>query len=56
MKILILISKTSIKEFLKSNLLIHIDCTTAIEAQFLNIPTLSLSWLLDDKVDIFISF
>jgi len=46
-------SKTSIKALLKSNLLIHIDCTTAIEAQFLNIPTLSLNWLIDDKVDIF---
>ena len=46
-------SKTSIKALLKSNLLIHIDCTTAIEAHFLNIPTLSLNWLIDDKVDIF---
>lgn len=46
-------SKTSIKALLKSNLLIHIDCTTSIEAYLLNIPTLSLNWLIDDKVDIF---
>ena len=45
-------SKTSIKALHKSKILIR-DCTTGIEAHFLNIPTLTLNWLIEEKDEIF---
>lgn len=36
---------TSIKALSNSSAMVHIDCTTAIEANYLNIPVLCLSWL-----------
>lgn len=45
--------QTSIKSLNQSKLLIHLDCTTAIESFYLGIPVLSLKWLKDDQSSIF---
>jgi len=43
-------SLTSIKSLSNSKLLIHIDCTTSIEAFYLGIPILTLSWLKNNQI------
>lgn len=39
------------KVLINCELLIHSDCTTAVEAYFLNIPSISLDWLHNYKFD-----
>ena len=45
-------SEGDVSKFLiNCELLIHSDCTTAVEAYFLNIPSISLDWLHNHKFD-----
>ena len=36
---------------INSKLFIHVDCTTAVNANILNIKPLSMSWLIAKKTD-----
>ena len=38
-------SLTSIEALRNSKVLIHLDCTTSVEAYFLNVPVINLSWI-----------
>lgn len=41
---------TDINNSLKtSKLFIHVDCTSAVSSTYLNIPTLSMDWIINDK-------
>lgn len=43
-------NKYSINQILlNTEIFLHVDCTTAISSSFLNIPTLSLDWIIQNK-------
>jgi len=46
-------SLTSVKSLKRAKLLVHLDCTTAIEAFYSGIPVLSLNWLKNNQKTIF---
>ena len=43
-------NKNSINQvLLNAEMLLHVDCTTAISSSFLNIPALSFDWIIQNK-------